>query len=352
VYAAQQQFITAGSTGSLSNTTGSHSLVVVIPSGATDSDAYFQLKALDKTAVLNVTGVPTDTLSAGLILFDLRALTAINVLLSSFNQSLTITMNYSDSTVADIDESTLHIYRWDGTTWEVLSGCTVDTVANNVTCSTTQFSVFGLFGTSLPVTPQASTASTSNTTSSSGSSSSSSGNSAGCSEVKPTGIVDLFEIKTSATQAKIFFTPLLSTDSYYVSFAPDSSAEAHGAAVTLSSSGIQSYSIFYLKPATTYYMKVRGQQGCMPGEWSEIMQFTTQPATSRTQKHFYKYGLQPSSIVPALVRKVKQLSQTTPQSISTPPPGDSPYETPNTTHQTTKPAPETKKKFCFFWWCF
>ncbi|PIR85320.1 hypothetical protein COU15_01125, partial [Candidatus Kaiserbacteria bacterium CG10_big_fil_rev_8_21_14_0_10_45_20] len=48
--------------------------------------------------------------------------------------------------VSGLDESSLAIYRYDGSSWSALSSCTVDTGANTVSCTTTAFSDFGIFG--------------------------------------------------------------------------------------------------------------------------------------------------------------------------------------------------------------
>lgn len=62
----------------------------------------------------------------------------------------TITMCYTDSEVSGYDESTLAPYRWGSgeSSWQLISGSTVDTANNTVTFSTSSFSSFGLFGSS------------------------------------------------------------------------------------------------------------------------------------------------------------------------------------------------------------
>ncbi len=52
--------------------------------------------------------------------------------------------------MAGIDESTLKLYHYHESVWRQLDNCSVDVVANRITCTTSGFSIFGLFG--LPVT--------------------------------------------------------------------------------------------------------------------------------------------------------------------------------------------------------
>ncbi|GIK84271.1 MAG: hypothetical protein BroJett025_08930 [Patescibacteria group bacterium] len=91
---------------------------------------------------------------------------------------------------------------------------------------------------------------------------------------------DLFQINTDVTSATVYFTPIGGVTDYFISFSTNQNAEEHGAAVTLSDSGVQSYTVDLLSPNTTYYFKVRGQSGCMPGSWSNIKEAKTQSTQS------------------------------------------------------------------------
>lgn len=111
-----------------------------------------------------------------------------------------------------------------------------------------------------------------------------------CHSSRPQSISDLFQIDASATKAKIFFTPQSDTNDYFVSFSSkNKNAEEHGERVTLLREGVQSHTIYSLKPNTIYYVKVRGQNGCMPGGWSTIMKFKTAPKKSKKIIKYYKY---------------------------------------------------------------
>ncbi|MGI5841237.1 MAG: fibronectin type III domain-containing protein [Patescibacteria group bacterium] len=168
-----------------------------------------------------------------------------------------------------------------------------------------------------------------------------------CTSSKPLFIPDLFEIRTTQTSAKLFFTPQADTSDFYVSFPEKSNVEEHGEAVTLLREGVQSHTIFHLKPGTTYYAKVRGQNGCMPGDWSNVMAFKTNSQT------FYK-GFSPvSNTVPNYVIKISpksavpsQAPQTTPAPTQSPKPTEPPKQT-----QTDSQSGQASKK-CFLWWCW
>lgn len=136
------------------------------------------------------------------------------------------------------------------------------------------------------LTPTPTPTPTQTPTNNNSSSTSSSPSTYSCTNSKPLSISDLFEIRASKTSAKLFFTPLTDTSEYYISFSEQPNAEKHGEQVTLLREGVQSHTIYYLKPNTIYYIKVRGQNGCMPGDWSNIMKIKT--TSSRSIITFYK----------------------------------------------------------------
>jgi hypothetical protein len=112
-----------------------------------------------------------------------------------------------------------------------------------------------------------------------------------CGDAKPASTPDLFQIDTTSTSAKLFFTPISNTADFYISFSTNPNAEEHGEQVSLIKEGVQSITVYFLKPKTTYYFKVRGQIGCMPGDWSSIQKVITRPNTIIKPVSFYKYAL-------------------------------------------------------------
>lgn len=149
-----------------------------------------------------------------------------------------------------------------------------------------------------------------------------------CHSHKPLFSPDLFEIRTTLNSAKLYFTPLIDTSNFYVSFSPKSNAEEHGELVTLIREGVQSHNIYYLKPNTTYYVKVRGQNGCMPGDWSNTMKFKTNYQT------YYKNYFPTKKFLPIIFRPTPT---TVPKITVTP--------------IQSNTSPQVSKK-CFLWWCW
>lgn len=167
-----------------------------------------------------------------------------------------------------------------------------------------------------------------------------------CTSQKPSA-PDLFQINTTLTGAKLFFTPLASTDTYFVSFASNPSAEEHGEQVSLTREGVQSQQIYFLRPNTTYYVKVRGQNGCAAGDWSNIMEV-------KTDSRIYYKNFSPVALIPAwkqnnlaVNNKPKPITdlqptlETSTEQIQAP-----------VMEQNTQPDAQTEKKKCFLWWCW
>ncbi|MDB5204071.1 MAG: hypothetical protein JWP09_99 [Candidatus Taylorbacteria bacterium] len=162
VSSSDYTFYTTGCTGSSSVTSSTEQSVttsggasftqddisVTVPSNftATSSSAVFQALKLDSALFFNTTPVPAGKASAGTSVFNLKAVLDDNSLLTTFNQPISVTLAYEDSDIANLQPSSLWIYRYDGSTWTALSNCSIDTNAKTVTCTTTHFSDFALFG--------------------------------------------------------------------------------------------------------------------------------------------------------------------------------------------------------------
>jgi hypothetical protein len=155
-----------------------------------------------------------------------------------------------------------------------------------------------------------------------------------CNDSKPLYTPNLFQINTTARSAKLFFTPLSDTNNYYISFSQNPRAEEHGAMVILSDLGVQNFTVNLLKPNTTYYLKVRGQNGCMPGGWSNILKITT------NNKIYYK------NYLPSQKKIVVKTTTNIPVVEITPIP------TPEIKPQPKPSSIPSITKSCFLWWCW
>ena len=128
-----------------------------------------------------------------------------------------------------------------------------------------------------------------NSSSTSNSSSNSNSSAPVCGDDRPASIPDLFQIDATGTTAKLFFTPVSNTSDFYISFSENADALRYGEKVNLMREGVQNETINLLKPNTIYYFMVRGQNGCMPGDWSNVMKIKT-PNAQQHATSFYKYG--------------------------------------------------------------
>ena len=172
-------FITTGCTGSasvsadttqtISNISGGSTalgnLTLTVPPSFSDTQSVvFQAKQIDSIAFFATASTPSGVEKVGTSVINLKALADASSTITSFNVPLTVTLSYSPSDIAGLDEMSLAIYRYDGSSWFKLSGCLVDTAAHTVTCQTSHFSDFALFGTpvSSPPTPPSPSPSPSN----------------------------------------------------------------------------------------------------------------------------------------------------------------------------------------------
>lgn len=244
---------------------------LTIPDGFAAEDADFQINRLSTSGLPTA---PTGTNLADENIFDLSAVTASNSDLTSFIKNVTFVVTYGSDTESSFDESTLDVYKYNSGTssWDD-QNCTLDTTANTLTCELSGFSTYGVFG------EQTSDA---GSTSSSGGSSVSSNEPAPtiCTDPAPGNAPDLFQTEATLSTATLYFAPATQISDYYISYSESPSAEEHGASVSLDYDGVQKFTVELLRPNTTYYFKVRGQNGCMPGEWSQILQATTLKITA------------------------------------------------------------------------
>lgn len=103
-------------------------------------------------------------------------------------------------------------------------------------------------------------------------SSSSSSTPPSCGERAPTSAPDLFQVSAKGNTATLYFAPVTGPNNrYYISYGFDATAQGYGVEMTYAdTSGAIPYTVNSLFPGT-WYFKVRGGNGCMPGNWSKVM---------------------------------------------------------------------------------
>ena len=140
----------ATSTGATINLdTGTANITLDIPAGFDEDgeqDVEFQVNQLNADEIIVSLGAPTNLEVLGGHVYDFSAFIDLETTLDTFDQALTLTINYTDAEVSGLEETSLSMYYWNGTAWEELTDCTVDATANTLTCTTTHFSTFAVFG--------------------------------------------------------------------------------------------------------------------------------------------------------------------------------------------------------------
>jgi hypothetical protein len=139
-----QGIATQSSGGSVSEGT----ITVTAPANFVISSSTLVLQAnkLDSTSFSSNAGTPSGRTQVGTDVYTLKALTDATSSVSSFNAPVTVTMNYNSGDLSGLSESSLWIYRYDGSQWYALDSCNVNTSAKTVTCTTQHFSDFAIFG--------------------------------------------------------------------------------------------------------------------------------------------------------------------------------------------------------------
>lgn len=103
-----------------------------------------------------------------------------------------------------------------------------------------------------------------------------------CSDWKPRGVADLFQINRTKGSAQLYFTPVNSDVSvYHIIYGLSNGDERFGqvgAHVTReSNTGVQTVIINDLDPKATYWFKVAPVNGCATGEWSNWLEAKRTP---------------------------------------------------------------------------
>ncbi len=245
---------------------GTEELSLEVPSSYTETcEAYFQIKKLNTADVLGETGLP-DYYDEGLRTYDLGALCDPQTALHGFGAPLVVTMTYGDDEVSLLDESTLVIRRWDGA-WNELSNCSIDTLANSVSCETDHFSVFGIFG-QAPEEPEPEPEPESSPESSGGSS--------GSCRRETLNDAPTFHAALPQSNGKVllsFARPVGAINRYIVEY----EGGGERGEVTVADIFSKTYLLGGLSSDTRYSIKLRAANRCAVGPWSRTLSVSTMP---------------------------------------------------------------------------
>ncbi len=207
-----------------------------------------------------------------------------------FDNPITVTLNVGEN----LNGQTLQIQR----STSGIGGWTTDGIVAPATCTVsnglcvfqaTKASFYAALG-SVPQPP------------SPGSSSGGSSSAPSCGDSQPTGTPDLFQIDTNNTQAILYFAPVSDANNYYISYGEGENTQVHGVQFDSGiSTGVLSYTINSLAPNTTYSFKVRGGNGCMPGDWGNTMQVKTTTASQGGMTYYKNFIARILSVFPKQV---------------------------------------------------
>lgn len=143
--ASETGTVTNGTTATTTATYSGKSFSVVAT--ATSTSFVIQIRAIPNENILTSYGRPgSSPEEVGLTVFDVKAIINGTTVLDSFDVPVTIEYEYTDDEIAGLDEATLKLYHYHDSAWEELNDCSVDQVANTISCTTESFSIFGLFG--------------------------------------------------------------------------------------------------------------------------------------------------------------------------------------------------------------
>jgi len=128
-----------------------------------------------------------------------------------------------------------------------------------------------------------------------------------CKNTRPGNAPDLFQIDATKNSAKLYFTPVNNNvTGYTIVYGLERGVESFGASFSQGPyGGVLTYDINFLNSDTTYYFRVRADNGCKPGKWSNSMSIQTK----WNSKIYTKYkstvlSANISNLKPTIVKKV------------------------------------------------
>ena len=145
---AGQATVSAAAGGTVEATTEKGTTVSLeMPAGAVTADSAVTITPTETTAAtvsVKVAAVPSERNIVGDYVYSF-AVEAAGVAVTTFEQSVTVTINYTADQISDLDEDTLTIYYYDESLsrWLALAS-SVDKVNKKVTATTAHFTLFAL----------------------------------------------------------------------------------------------------------------------------------------------------------------------------------------------------------------
>jgi len=121
---------------------------IEIPANTVVSNTKFEVKTATAEDVVQagITGsAPQSFVMVGGRIYQLTATGGSGQTITNFSKNITLSFTYTNEEIADLDEESLKVYRWDGSAWVALPS-TVNKTTNTVTATTKQFSNFALMG--------------------------------------------------------------------------------------------------------------------------------------------------------------------------------------------------------------
>ena len=105
-----------------------------------------------------------------------------------------------------------------------------------------------------------------------------------CTNAIPTSAPNLYQVTSAKDSATLYFAPPSSGfDGFTISYGLDQNADAYNATLSQGpTSGAVTYTVNSLTPNTKYYFKVRANNGCAPGPWSNVMSSSSGSSSTAT----------------------------------------------------------------------
>lgn len=107
-----------------------------------------------------------------------------------------------------------------------------------------------------------------------------------CTSTPPPDAPNLFQINRTTYTDKLFFSPVPSSDSitgYTISYGFQAGDDRYDISIPYgTSTGVITYTVNSLDPLVAYTFKVRADNGCAPGVWSNYRSDGFHPAMSET----------------------------------------------------------------------